>query len=85
MEQSYKNEISILLSKIQEADAILVGAAAGMSIACGYNFFMRMTVIFKSILKNFIGNTDILVLLTGFIINILLQRHVGHFLPEWDI
>lgn len=53
MEQSYKNEISILLSKIQEADAILVGAAAGMSIACGYNFFYENDSYFQEYFKEF--------------------------------
>ena len=28
-----------LLEKIETADAILVGAAAGMSAACGFDFF----------------------------------------------
>ncbi len=40
MRQSgHEKNVRFLLEKIEEADAILVGAAAGMSAACGYNFF----------------------------------------------
>lgn len=53
MEQSYKSEISTLLSKIQEADAILVGAAAGMSVAAGYNFFYHDDSYFKEYFGDF--------------------------------
>ena len=53
MEQSYRSEISTLLNKIQEADAILVGAAAGMSVACGYNFFYDSDSYFKEYFGEF--------------------------------
>ena len=38
MEQHQKN-VEILLEKIEESNAILVGAAAGMSASCGFKFF----------------------------------------------
>ena len=53
MEQSYRSEIYTLLNKIQEADAILVGAAAGMSVACGYNFFYDSDSYFKEYFGEF--------------------------------
>lgn len=37
----YQKNIQKLVEKITEADAILVGAAAGMSIAAGYNYFYQ--------------------------------------------
>lgn len=35
MENSYREEVFLLLTKIEEADAILVGATAGMSAVKG--------------------------------------------------
>lgn len=34
-ENKYKKEIAILLEKIEQSDAICIGAAAGMSTASG--------------------------------------------------
>ena len=45
--------IKTLVDKIQDADAILVGAAAGMSAACGYNFFYQNDEIFEKYLGEF--------------------------------
>lgn len=45
--------IKILVDKIANADAILVGAAAGMSAACGYNFFYQNDEIFEKYLGEF--------------------------------
>ena len=39
--------------KIAEADAILVGAAAGMSASCGFNFFYQNDAIFEQYLGDF--------------------------------
>ena len=50
---SHQNNVKQLLEKIEEADAILVGAAAGMSAACGYNFFYQNDAIFKKYLGDF--------------------------------
>lgn len=38
-DQLYQDNIGILLQKIEEADAILVGGAAGMSTAAGFNWY----------------------------------------------
>lgn len=46
-------KIKTLVNKIQNADAILVGAAAGMSAACGYNFFYQNDAIFEKYLGEF--------------------------------
>ena len=45
--------IKTLVDKIENADAILVGAAAGMSAACGYNFFYQNDEIFEKYLGEF--------------------------------
>lgn len=45
-EDLHKQNVALLLQKINDADAILVGAAAGMSASCGYNFFYENDEIF---------------------------------------
>lgn len=42
-----------LLEKIEISDAILVGAAAGMSAACGFNFFYQNDSCFQKYLGEF--------------------------------
>lgn len=42
-----------LLEKMETAEAILVGAAAGMSAACGYNFFYQNDGYFQKYLGEF--------------------------------
>lgn len=37
--QQYQENINTLLQKIEEADAVIVGGAAGMSAAAGYNWY----------------------------------------------
>jgi NAD-dependent SIR2 family protein deacetylase len=37
--QQYQDNIEMILQKIEEADAIVVGGAAGMSAAAGYNWY----------------------------------------------
>ncbi|MGK9184748.1 hypothetical protein KXS12_21140 [Priestia filamentosa] len=39
LSQSYQDNIAILLEKIEAAEAIVVGGAAGMSAASGYNWY----------------------------------------------
>ncbi|MFP3846269.1 SIR2 family NAD-dependent protein deacylase [Priestia filamentosa] len=39
LSQLYQDNIAILLEKIEEAEAIVVGGAAGMSAASGYNWY----------------------------------------------
>ncbi len=45
--------IESLVDKLRHADAILVGAAAGMSASCGYNFFYQNDAIFEKYLGEF--------------------------------
>lgn len=45
--------VEILADKIRHAEAILVGAAAGMSAACGYNFFYQNDALFEKYLGDF--------------------------------
>lgn len=49
----YEDQIRILAEKINDAEAILVGAAAGMSASCGYNFFYQNDEIFCKYLGDF--------------------------------
>ena len=37
--QEYKEDIKIILQKIEEADAIVVGGGSGISSAAGYNHY----------------------------------------------
>lgn len=53
LEKKYVKQAELLLEKIKEADAILVGAAAGMSVACGYNFFYQNDKYFQNYLGEF--------------------------------
>lgn len=52
MEQHKKN-VEILYEKIEKAEAILVGAAAGMSACCGYNFFYKNDDMFQKYMGDF--------------------------------
>ena len=45
--------VKTLTEKIEQSDAILVGAAAGMSAACGYNFFYQNDEMFQKYLGEF--------------------------------
>lgn len=51
--QNCMKQAELLLQKINDADAILVGAAAGMSASCGYNFFYQNDVHFQKYLGEF--------------------------------
>lgn len=50
MSNSYNDKLNILIEKIQEADAILVGAGSGMSAAAGLRFYYERDNVF---LENF--------------------------------
>jgi len=53
LQSGHEETMEILLEKIEEANAILVGAAAGMSAACGYNFFYQNDSYFQKYLGEF--------------------------------
>lgn len=46
--KSYPHSSALLLEKIQQADAICIGAAAGMSAACGHHYHYESDPIFKA-------------------------------------
>ena len=46
-ENTHLKNIRILLDKFNSAEAILVGAAAGMYASCGYNFFYQNDEMFQ--------------------------------------
>src|SRR5690625_3338624 len=45
--QQYQDHLVTLLQKIEEAEAVVVGGAAGMSAAAGYNWYQTDEVFLK--------------------------------------
>lgn len=84
-ENAYQKNARTLLDKLNSAEAILVGAAAGMSASCGYNFSIRMMRYFRNIWGISIKNMDLPEPLTDFTIIILPRKLTGHFLYVWAI
>lgn len=84
-ENAYQKNARTLLDKLNSAEAILVGAAAGMSASCGYNFFYQNDAIFQKYLGISIKNMDLPEPLTDFTIIILPRKLTGHFLYVWAI
>ena len=72
-ENAYQKNARTLLDKLNSAEAILVGAAAGMSASCGYNFFYQNDAIFQKYLGDFHKKYGF----TG--------AFNGHFLYVWAI
>lgn len=66
LEQQYKDNINTLLEKIKEAEAIVVGGAAGMSAACGYNWYSSNDENFIKHFGNFIEKYGIDNMFNGF-------------------
>ena len=65
LSQEYKNNIITILDKIQEADAVVVGGAAGMSAAAGYNWYSNDET-FRKYFGNFAYNYGIDNIFNGF-------------------
>ena len=65
LSEQYKNNIKTILEKIQEADAIVVGGAAGMSEAAGYNWYSNDEA-FRKRFRNFVDKYDIDSMFNGF-------------------
>ena len=63
--QEYENNIKIILDEIEEADAIVVGGAAGMSEASGYNWYSNDEA-FRKRFKNFVDKYGIDSMFNGF-------------------
>ena len=84
-ENAYQKNARTLLDKLNSAEAILVGAAAGMSASCGYNFFYQNDAIFQKYLGDFHKKYDLPEPLTDFTIIILPRKLIGHFLYVWAI
>ena len=53
LQKEHQKNVELLLTKIEESDAILAGAAAGMSAACGYNFFYQNDEYFQKYFQKF--------------------------------
>lgn len=52
-QKNHVKQAELLLEKIKDADAVLVGAAAGMSASCGYNFFYQNDAYFQKYFGEF--------------------------------
>ena len=52
-EDAHLQNVRMLAEKIDTAEAILVGAAAGMSASCGYHFFYQNDEMFQKYLGDF--------------------------------
>ena len=67
--KNYEEQVKSLMAHIQEADAIVVGAASGMSAAAGYRHYYERD-------KDFV-DTGTTILLMVFIIGIEPVRNAG--------
>ena len=65
LSQQYQNTIKTILEKIEEAEVIVVGGAAGMSEAAGYNWYSNDEA-FKKRFKNFVDKYNIDCMFNGF-------------------
>ena len=65
LSQEYQNNIKTILEKIKEADAVVVGGAAGMSEAAGYNWYSNDEA-FRKRFRNFVDKYDIDSMFNGF-------------------
>lgn len=63
--QEYQNNIKTILEKIQEAEVVVVGGAAGMSAAAGYNWYNNDET-FRKYFGNFAYNYGIESIFSGF-------------------
>lgn len=79
----HRQNVQVLLGKIAEADAILVGAAAGMSASCGFNFFYQNDAIFEQYLGNFHRKYGLLGHSMAFTTVIPPRRPTGPSWPGW--
>ena len=51
--KNYEEQVKSLMAHIQEADAIVVGAASGMSAAAGYRHYYERDKVFVENLRDF--------------------------------
>ena len=65
LSQQYQNTIKTILEKIEEAEVIVVGGAAGMSEAAGYNWYSNDEA-FRKRFKNFVDKYNIDCMFNGF-------------------
>ena len=76
--KSYEEQVKLLTEHIKEADAIVVGAASGMSAAAGYRHYYERDKDFVDNLGDFEKNMAITIPLTGSITATVPVRNGGH-------
>lgn len=84
-ENAYQKNARTLLDKLNSAEAILVGAAAGMSASCGYNFFYQNDAIFQKYLGDFHKKYGFTGAFNGFYYHYPSPEAHWHFLHVWAI
>ena len=78
----HHQNVQVLLEKIAEADAILVGAAAGPLPAASTSFIKTMRYL-SNTWEIFTENMDLLAHSMAFTTVIRPRRHTGRSWPEW--
>ncbi|WP_455645921.1 hypothetical protein [Methanosphaera sp.] len=77
------NSVKILLEKIEEADAICIGGAAGLSSADGYDFYYNNDDLFNEVFGSFIEKYGIQNVFDGFYYPYTLgEEHWGFLATE---
>lgn len=79
MNREYDRKADILLDQIERADAVCVGAAAGMSVATGYDMAYYSDKHFKKYFGEFEKSTDFRGALTDIITHTRPVKNAGHF------
>lgn len=75
----HEQNVSLLMEKIEDADAICVGAASGLSAAGGHTFYYQRDKLFVEIFGAYEKNMGIITPLMGFTIAIKARRSGGAF------
>ena len=83
--EQYKEAVNSLVRHIQDADAIVVGGASGMSAAARFRHYYEHDKDFIDNLGEFEKNMDIVIHLMDFIIGIEPVKNAGHLQREISV
>lgn len=79
MNRKYDKKAEILLEQMEWAEAVCVGAAAGMSVATGYDMAYHSDKYFKKYFGEFEKSTGFRGALTDIITHTRPVKNAGHF------